>query len=417
MGFRFSILYSTIEQIKVLLSSRIQDFASKDIGLTNEADVFGACIRRNIDKTQLERIKDSVDSLIQKFGFDIIHATRIKDLISKAKKSEKYQELLAIRKNQKLSALNDTIAYYYVLGKRGNNIQEFSDVKCWFLNNSYHSDYYTGIGYKLHQRFKISANELISLLWLANPSQDSINVRTLAKGGLSTYIAKYRKSKVPSIKVIRDINSRAKTALENGAIVEKDVYAISIRMAEGQLTNGVASELSVSPDEVFIETVKSFSKNDEKIFEKLKHQQKEIEKQTALLNKLMENEVQQKFEIASNKYISKLEKDVEFEFAKKSIKMNNVAWLYLIGLIFLIALWFINYRYSNTIHPLIATIIALVIFIASFFIRFVEHKRVLKCIKFTFLKRSRLIMKTEILEDLEKNYRIMNTVPILEDFR
>jgi hypothetical protein len=153
------------------------------------------------------------------------------------------------------------------LGKRGNNIQEFSDVKCWFLNNSYHSDYYTGIGYKLHQRFKISANELISLLWLANPSQDSINVRTLAKGGLSTYIAKYRKSKVPSIKVIRDINSRAKTALENGAIVEKDVYAISIRMAEGQLTNGVASELSVSPDEVFIETVKSFSKNDEKIFE------------------------------------------------------------------------------------------------------------------------------------------------------
>jgi len=33
LGYRFTILYSTVEQIKILLNTRIQDFANKDIGL------------------------------------------------------------------------------------------------------------------------------------------------------------------------------------------------------------------------------------------------------------------------------------------------------------------------------------------------------------------------------------------------
>ncbi len=417
MGFKFSILFSTIEQIKVLLSTRIQDFASKGIGLTNEADVFGACIRRNLDKTQLERIKDSIDSLIQKFGIDIIYETRIKDLIQKAKKSEKYKELLVIRKQQRLSALNDTIAYFYVQSKRGVNIKEFSDVRCWFLNNSYHKDYYTGIGYKLHERFKISANELLSLLWLSNPSQDSINVRTLAKGGLSTYIAKYKKNKTPSIKIIKDINYRAKKALDAGEIEEKDVYAISIRMAEGQLSNGEATELAESPDEEFITTVKEYSRQDEEILGKLKSQQDTIENQTELLNKLVEDNIYQKFQIAKKDYEIKKDKALEIDFIKKSIKMNNVAWSYLFFIVILIFLWFINYEYTTIINPNLATGIAFLLFFISVFLRFVEHKTVLKCLKFTFLARNRVLIKNDIIKNLEKSYIIKNPEPILDDFK
>lgn len=416
MGFKFSILYSTIDQVKVLLSSRIKDFANKDLGLTNEADVFGACIRRNLDRTQLERIKDSIDSLIQKFDFDIIYASRIKELIEKAKKSEKYQEYLIVRKHHQLSALNDTIAYFYVQSKRGSNLQEFSDVKCWFLNNSYHNDYDSGQGYKLHERFKISANELFSLLWLSNPSQDSINVRTLAKGGLSTYIAKYRNYKTPSIRVIKDINERAKQALSQGEIEEKDVYAISIRMAECQLTNGEATELSKLPDEEFISKVKEYSKRDKDILIKIEKQQETIDKQTGLLNSLLVNIAQQKYQLAKKDYESKKDKSIEIEFTQKSIKMNNIAWAYVIFIIIIVFLWFINYQYKTKLSPNIAAIIAFILFVVPFLIRFVEHKTVFYCLKFTFLKRRRVLIKEEIIKGLNETYMILNPEPILDDY-
>ncbi len=417
MGFKFSILYSTIEQVKVLLSTRIQDFANKDIGLTNEADVFGACIRRNLDKTQLERIKDSIDSLIQKFEIDNIYETRIKDLIQKAKKSEKYKELLVIRKQQRLSALNDTIAYFYVQSNRGTNIEEFSDVKCWFLNNSFHRDYYSGIGYKLHDRFKISANELLSLLWLSNPSQDSVNVRTLAKGGLSTYIAKYRNNRAPSLNVIKDINYRAKKALDEGAIDEKDIYSISVRMAEGQLTNGEVAELSEYPDEEFIAAVKEYSRNDEKILAKLKTQQDTMDNQSGLLKKLIDDNIYQKFQLAKKDYELKKERALEIEFIPKSTKMNNIAWAYVFFIVILVFLWFINYEYTTIINPKLATGIAFLLFIPTVLLRFVEHKSVLICLKFTFLKKNRTLIKDDILKKLEETYMNEYPEPIIDDFK
>ena len=45
------------------------------------------------------------------------------------------------------------------------------------------------------------------------------------------------------------------------------------------------------------------------------------------------------------------------------------------------------------------------------FIRFVEHKTVLKCIKFTFIKKQENIIKEEIKEDLIKLFESQNISP------
>jgi len=272
LGFSFSILYSTVDQIKYLLNSRIQDFANKDIGLIKEADIFGACIRRDLDKTDLERLKDGVESNLKRLGIEKLHKIRLKELTKKAKKSDKYEEYLEIRNNHPLSALNDTIAYYYVMENRGENIQEFSDVKCWFLNNSYNNSFYAENGYPIHKRFKISANELLSLLWLANPNQTGLDTKSLAISGLSTYVAKYRNNRLPSEKVIKNIKNRAKKAAEIGKVTDKEIYSLSIRMSEGQMTPKEATELSESPDNEFIETVNSYKDKLESLNEKVDKQ-------------------------------------------------------------------------------------------------------------------------------------------------
>lgn len=412
LGYRFTILFSTIEQIKYLLNSRIQDFSNKDIGLIKDADVFGACIRRGLDKTQLERIKDNIDSQLRKYNISIIHEVQIKDIIEKAKRSDKYKEILEIRHNHKLSALNDTIAFFYVNKKRGTNITEFADVKCWFLNNTFHADYFSSIGYKLHERYKISANELLSLLWLANPNQEKIDLNVLSKGGLSTYIAKYKQYKVPSTRTIKEINNRTKKALQEGDLLEKDVFAISIRMAEGQLTNGEATKLSELPDEEFIKAVKEQAKKDEEILSKIDTQSEIIKNQNVLLERMERQNLDTQYSVEIERYERKKERYVESKLPNKIIEMNKIAWGYIVFVIIISTLWFVNYLELKLIGVGLSGAISFLLFLAALFIRFVEHKNVLKCLKFTFIRNYRLIIIEELRGLFENEYTKENKEPV-----
>lgn len=416
LGYRFTILYSTIEQIKVLLNTRIQDFANKDLGLIKEADVFGACIRRNLDKTQLERIKDNVDKQIRDFNIDIIYEARIKDIIVKAKKSEKYKEILELRNYQQLSALNDTVAYFYVNQKRGEQIHEFADVKCWFLNNTFHSDYYIGLGYKLHERYKINANELLSLLWLANPNQVKFDNHILSKGGLATYIAKYRQQKTPSINTIKDISSRAKQALQEGQLTEKDVFRVSVRMSEGQLTNGEASELAKLPDEDFIDSVKELSKRDEEILLRIDKQTEIIEKQNDLLESLRKLNSDNQFNFAIERFERERERYVEKQLSYKVLEINRIAWGYVIFVIIIILLGLLNYLEFKILGVELSGIISFILFLVGLFIRFVEHKNVLKCLRFTFCKTFKMSTLIEYKASYEADFNKSTEMPKKEMF-
>jgi hypothetical protein len=411
LGYKFSILFSTVEQIKFLLSSRIHDFASKEIGLIKEADIFGACIRRSLDKSQLERIKDSLPSLFSKYKIDVLHEAQIKDIVEKSKKSDKFKELLELVKGQRQSALNDTIAYYYVKQKRGENVQEFVDVKCWFLNNTFHDDYFKGLGYRLHERYKISANELLTLLWLANPSQEKIDFQVLSKGGLSTYIAKYKQQKIPSINTIKDINYRAKKAIGQGELSEKDVFTISVRMSEGQLSNGEAKELAILPDEDFIKSVKALSKKDEEILIRIDKQTEIIKKQNILLEEMKQQNIDNQYNIEKEKYERDREKYVESRLPAKIIKMNTVALGYLIFVIIIATLWILNYLEFKVLGVKLSGLISFILFLATLFIRFIEHNSVLKCLKFLFIRSYRVISLDEFRKFYENEFTNQNKGP------
>lgn len=398
LGFRFSILYSTVDQIKYLLNSRIQDFANKDVGLTKEADIFGACIRRKLDKTDLERFKDGVESNLKRLGIEKLHEIRLSKLIKKAKKSAKYNEFLEIRNNHPLSALNDTIAYHYVMKNRGENIQEFSDVKCWFLNNSFNNSFYSENSYPIHKRFKISANELLSLLWLANPNQADLDTKTLAISGLSTYVAKFRNNRLPSEKVIKDIRNRAKKAAEIGKITDKEVYNLSVRMSEGQISPNEAEDLSEAPDEDFIDKVSSY-KND------FKELNKKLDDQSVKYDNVVESNEKVLDELKSQRKENKRKEFVNERVRKFSNSMINTAWIYIFFFVILSALFLINNFYSKTIDGTFALIISLILYIAPLFIRFVDTKSVWASIKFLLLKRSQSQQIINKKEQLNKEFK------------
>lgn len=138
LGFRFSILQRTIEQIRILLSNRIRDFDCRDSRAAwDESDIHAACVRREmVGSSELQLYKDGILNDLGRKGVNIINDAMIRPIIEKASHSEEYRSLKSIKKNSE-SALNDVIAQKYVEHKRASKkIAEFSDVNCWFLTNS-----------------------------------------------------------------------------------------------------------------------------------------------------------------------------------------------------------------------------------------------------------------------------------------
>lgn len=380
LGYRFTILDSTVKQIQVLLSNRINDFANRDfIGSVRCADVFNACVRRNIDKTGLERIKDNIKKLLEKYGIVIIYDVQIKEIIEKAKRSKEYNELFQKRKN-KDSALNDTVARFYVESKRGQNPREFVDVKCWFLHNSY-SQYDNSYERKLYERYLISANELLILLWLSSPSQgQQIKISDVTKGGLASYITKYRRAKMPTHDALKMIKKRVDDVMSNGLITEKDTFNLCIRMAEGHLTQEQVEESLISngfTNEQFAAKLKEYT-NEVESCEK-KHKQEADARIDDLTKRIEEKDNQIKNlskrleSIEKSNYINERAAYV----AKKRVKVKRDTWITIFFAVFICALWGINEFYKNYLQTWLAILIAVLLFVfTTFGVLFIDQTKV-----------------------------------------
>lgn len=370
LGYRFTMLNSTVNQIRVLLSNRINDFASRDfIGSVRCADVFNACIRKNLDKTKLERIKDNIQRLIEERGIVIIHDAQIKELIEKAKRSQEYKELLQRRKNGD-SALNDTVAKFYVESKRGHDVREFVDAKCWFLHNSY-SPYDYSYGRKIHERYLISANELLVLLWLSSPAQgQQIKISDVTRGGLASYITKYRRSKMPTRDTLKVIKKRVDDAMSYGLITEKDTFNLCIRMAEGHLTQEQVDE-SLIPDSVTNEQFAAKLKEYTSEVEDNKQKQKQdADAKIDDLNKKIEerdNQIQSLNERLESIERANYQKEKTKYVNSKMRKLAKDTRINIILILAICALWCINEFYRSALPTNWSIVVAIIAALATTF--------------------------------------------------
>lgn len=259
LGYSFKILYTTVDEVKNLLNNRIQDFANKEyIGSIRTSDVFSACIRHNYTKTDLERIKDNVSRQIEKFGISVIKEAQLREILPKVEKSSQYKGYLN-KRDSPAAAFNDALAEIYVSKHRGGRISEFADVKCWFLHNSS-----SQLSYNQHSiiqnRISISANDLLVLLWLANPSQDNEMTKSVLTGNvLSSYITRYRRHRSPQYKTLLLVKEKAGRLIRSGDIEEKDLFNLCIRMQEGSVSDSQAQEIIRGNDEEIAAKFKELS--------------------------------------------------------------------------------------------------------------------------------------------------------------
>lgn len=267
MGFHFSILEKTVEQINILLNDRISHFDERShYCLYYPNDILTACVRRKFLKTDLEFVQKNLKKDLEKYNINIILDAQTQKYLPKAKSNPSIKIYAEKRRNAE-SALLDSLAEIYVRERRGKNISSFTDIKCWFLHNS------TNVSNKevdIKERWSISANELLTMLWLTNPAQHKdITSKKLTKSCLAAYISKFREFKSPEKKIVKALTERANRFAENGDVTEECLYALTSRMVEGGISNEEATELVEASKEVFINKLGEYKKNNEMMYAKL----------------------------------------------------------------------------------------------------------------------------------------------------
>lgn len=239
LGYKFTVLNDTIEETKSLILKKAEHYSTSVLSKRiNPEDIYNACERRKLNKNDLERIVDNIEDTLSKKGIIILPNTD--KYKNQAKYSPEYESYKKYRSSH-YAALHDATALYYVRDKRKKKIKEFENVTCWFVNNSItHETEEQKDNYSNNADFQpetIRADELLNILWLANPNlSNSVNTSELVDIGLSSIVAFTLNSSLPKASIIRELDENIQK-YRGDTITDKDILLISSRISHRQLKN------------------------------------------------------------------------------------------------------------------------------------------------------------------------------------
>jgi len=271
IGYDFKVLNETIEETRNLLNSKANNIDSAVIiRHINKEDIYNACERRKLTRTDLDRITDNLETTFVDFGINIIPHTE--SLFKKAKFSNEYT-LLKQYRNSDRAALHDAAAIIYVKDKRGKRIKEFENVNCWFVNNSIthenDSENFNPILNPSQTEYQpeiIKVDDLLNVIWLSNPSiNTSLPNDELIDIGLTSLVASTLNEALPKVRIIKELDINIQK-YRNESISDKDVLLLSTRIANGQVKNiEKLSELAKNDSKKFNESIKEEARKQETI--------------------------------------------------------------------------------------------------------------------------------------------------------
>jgi hypothetical protein len=267
-GYKITVLIDTIEETQRLILRRAEhfneSFLTKKI---NPEDIYNACERRGLSKTDLEHITDNLQKdLSSKHGIVVIpNTTKYSNI---ARFSNEYSNLQKFR-NNKAAALHDATAIYYVREKRNNKrINAFENVNCWFVNNAFNTEYddfaqCERVFISGYQPEIIKVDVLLNILWLSNPNIDGkLNGEDIINVGLPALISSTLNESLPKNAIIRELDDNIHKYAQD-SLTDEQVVRVATRIANKQITN--------------IEALNKLARENKEEF--VKRLQKEAEKQ------------------------------------------------------------------------------------------------------------------------------------------
>jgi predicted nucleic acid-binding protein len=285
-GYSFRVLNITLEETYGLLMKYAENFDSTFLAkLVNPEDIYNACIRRQLNRIDLEKIADSLErTLSDDFGITPIPYTEKYQNL--ARHSNEYSELKRYR-NTDFAALHDITAKIYVKDKRGNKrVKNFEDVKCWFVNNAFNRDLkLDSFEYRAQDGFQpeiIRADVLLNILWFAKPDLINSLEDDVIESGLNSLISCTLNSDLPHPAIIKELDENIQKYQQDGCISDSDIIRVATRISNNELHNNIEelNHLAQKDSQKFIATIKEESEKQER------EEQERIQRFESLLAKL-----------------------------------------------------------------------------------------------------------------------------------
>lgn len=239
-GYKLTILKDTIDEIERLLYRRSETFnehfLTKKI---NPEDIYNACDRRNLTRTDLEQIADNLSKTLSlEYGITTIPYTEKYRNI--ARFSKEYTALKVYRNNDE-AALHDATAIYYVREKRNNRkFKSFDRVPCWFVNNAITNVFHESEIVEKQNKIQpeiIKVDILLNILWLSNPNLDkSIDSNDISSTGLKCLVSNTLIESIPKNAIIRELDDNISKYAEKDLSPE-EVVRVAKRIANKQIDN------------------------------------------------------------------------------------------------------------------------------------------------------------------------------------
>ena len=303
LGYKHTVLDITLREIDQLLKVKVDMFDSTFFSrLVDPEDIYNACHRRNLTKMDLEKIRQSVQDLLEKENVVII--SNVEKYENIAKFSEDYEKLKDVRHTQ-FAALHDATCLAYVKDKRKRNVYEFSKVNCWFVNNSSRRrsiNFSNG-----HQPFMIKAEDLLNMLWLSSPIvKNALGVGEMANIGLFRLVSSTLNDALPHGTIIKELEDNIRRYAKE-EIRDEDVVYISKSIAIRSFTD--------------LEDLNKVAKEDEKEF---------VEKLRQIVDKQKEKDANQQ-QLIDTIVASFKQKNDELELERKTIDGDRAKLSDLVG--------------------------------------------------------------------------------------
>lgn len=232
LGYKFTVLGITLIELDRLLKTRVdyfdQAFLAKQL---DPEDIYNACERRKLTKTDLDRIRHNLTSEIGKFNISIV--SNVEKFENLAKYSEEFEKLKE-KRNTHFAALHDATCLEYVKAKRGRPIYEFERVSCWFVNNSSSRSHSFTNGL---QPLIIKAEDLLNLLWLSSPMvKQTLNSDDFSRIGISRLVSATLDDSLPNSRTIRMLDENIQKYAKN-SISDEDIVRVSKGIASRTIIN------------------------------------------------------------------------------------------------------------------------------------------------------------------------------------
>ncbi|MBS1640789.1 MAG: hypothetical protein JSR12_12120 [Bacteroidetes bacterium] len=263
LGFSKSVLPFTIEETQMLIERKANQIETAFFqGYLDPESIYNASKRRNLSKTQLFRISNSLEDVLEKEYkiYKVANDTKFRTL-AKYQYSSVLEFYQNIRGNYNFSALHDTTAIAYVREKRGGTQQKGGDImkaNCWFVTNTPFNIKTPNAAENLPEI--IRAEELLNFLWLSNPNVTQfLNSSEISSLGLTRLVSSTISYSLPNPKVLRELDENFNTYGESN-ISADDTVMIASMIAKKRIVNPeVLNKIATSNSSHFISEVKSYA--------------------------------------------------------------------------------------------------------------------------------------------------------------